>query len=656
MSATPAWRRPYLRPDASWRCGRAASCPLGPSLGGACRGATPCQPRRTWLGLRRRLSLGALGATLALFALVGASPSLRAAALDPGPLTPAHAALARECADCHAAAEGGALGLVRQAWTRLREGDATHADDRRCLECHDQGPHALEPHGLSPTRLALARVTSASPTLLQRGARALFSGAPSVSCAECHVEHQGAAADLRALADASCQACHSAPFASFAEGHPELGADFGQRAAERVRFDHAQHLGLGVVPADEARFSAEGGRAPDCRECHALDGAQRHVVLRDHVFERWCAECHSGSELAPLKVLRFPAAPVAWIGSDSLPPWSLRLEREPDLLPKDSSPEPLQRALLRDPDQGPKSLQRLAERFQEYALEPIEDEAVSSGEWDGSVDEDMRADYWESDEEIARAEREEAAWQGPARAYLRDTALLLEELSEPSRLGERWRALAPRGRPETAQRWGQAWPQALLQRLRGAWLAPERPALDPPEDELRARGAGTWQLEGARLSYRDYGHSDPFLRGWFDLAGELQRGSPREELHLRAVQGRCDTCHTLGDPARGGLAAPRWRVAWRAPEQPGGYFAHGPHLGLVEQGCQSCHAPRAEQEGRGDFALVGYATRQDCASCHTPAQAGAGCTQCHDYHRGAAGSTRVSPGGGGSHGSEDLRR
>ena len=188
MGATPAWRRPYLRPDASWSCGRGGGCPLGPSPRGACRGTTTCQPQRTWLGLRRRLCLGALAATLALFALIGASPDLREGALDPGPLTPAHAALARECADCHAAAEQGALGLLRQAWTRLRSGDATHADDRRCLECHDQGPHALEPHGLDPARLALARVTTASPTLLQRGARAVFSAEPAVSCAECHVE------------------------------------------------------------------------------------------------------------------------------------------------------------------------------------------------------------------------------------------------------------------------------------------------------------------------------------------------------------------------------------------------------------------------------------------------------------------------------------
>ena len=652
MGATPAWRRPYLRPDASWSCGRGGGCPLGPSPRGACRGTTTCQPQRTWLGLRRRLCLGALAATLALFALIGASPDLREGALDPGPLTPAHAALARECADCHAAAEQGALGLLRQAWTRLRSGDATHADDRRCLECHDQGPHALEPHGLDPARLALARVTTASPTLLQRGARAVFSAEPAVSCAECHVEHQGPAADLRAVADA----CHSAPFASFSEGHPELGADFGQRAAERVRFDHAGHLGLGLTPASEARFTAKGGRAPECRECHVLDEAQRHFVLRDHVFERWCGECHSGSELAPLQVLRFPAAPVAWIGSDTLPPWSLQLEREPDLLPKDTAPEPLQRALLRDPDEGPKSLKRLAARFQEYALEPIEEGSVSSGEWDGSVSEDMRTDYWESDEEVAAAQAEERAWQGPARAYLRDTALLLGELSEPSRLGERWRALAPQGRAETAQRWGRAWPTALIQRLRAAWLSPEQPEVEPPQAELRPAGAGTWKLSGARLSYGDYRHGDPFLRGWFDLAGELQRGSEREALHLRAAQGRCDTCHTLGDPARGGLAAPRWRVAWRAPEQPGGHFAHGAHLGLVEEGCQSCHAPRAEQEGRGDFALVAYATRQDCASCHTPERAGAGCTQCHDYHRGAAGNTRVVSGGGGSNGNGDLRR
>ncbi|MEZ6186088.1 MAG: cytochrome c3 family protein [Planctomycetota bacterium] len=394
------------------------------------------------------------------------------------------------------------------------------------------------------------------------------------------------------MANATCQACRKGPFHSLGRGHPEF-SDYGAEQAGHLRFTHTAHLEAG------GHFAESDQAAPDCRACHVLDADDAHALLRDNTFSRWCAECHSGREFGPLTLGALPPAPAAWLGLED---WPVAAEKDDALDPAAAEPTNFVRALLAPQAlEGSAALRELVLRFQDYALDYIGVEE----DWDGLVTEDMRLEAYEQEEADARA-AEEAQLVDPARRYAEAVRALLRASASP-------RAF-----------------EALLAEA-GFTPGPQTRALS---EALPAAAEGAWRYEG-------YGHEDPFLTAWLELAETLPPGSPRLEALRDTVRGRCVVCHQLDEDAEGVVV--RWDAAYSgAREQTATRFAHGPHLelpGITD--CASCHAlkaqpPAEEVESRAsDFELVRFGERAVCATCHAPRRAaGDACVSCHDYHVG----------------------
>ena len=196
-------------------------------------------------------------------------------------------------------------------------------------------------------------------------------------------------------------------------------------------------------------------------------------------------------------------------------------------------------------------------------------------------------------------------------------------------------------------------------------------------DAARSQPLGGWVRDDLTLSlrYRGSGHADPVLTG---ILNTISRLPPRDPLRTQWLQepwvGACVQCHSrvMKDPVAGGdlLTATHRRSSdddprefsgnvdkWRSrpPEADADQlhrFSHRPHLnirGLSD--CSHCHSlltrpgnplaqpdtgaasashsPERPTPGRDDFRPLQKAM---CVTCHTPAGAGAHCTQCHRYH------------------------
>jgi len=171
-----------------------------------------------------------------------------------GTLTPSHAFLGKQCADCH----GQNVGIGKKV------------ADTRCLTCHDAPIHNAEQ-------------------------------VRTPACVECHIEHRGEVR-LAGKTDQSCVACHSdlktksgkltvaAHIDSF-EDHPQFPAVQKGTDPTGFKFSHAAHKDLKTCgdchkPADVAQGIAKpdphshvSSRAlmsipaysPTCAECHTLN-------------------------------------------------------------------------------------------------------------------------------------------------------------------------------------------------------------------------------------------------------------------------------------------------------------------------------------------------------------------------------------------------
>ena len=179
-------------------------------------------PFRTW-----RLWLSILVPALA----IGWFAAARAASqkiLSSGPLSVAHAVLARKCDVCHRST----LGVFR-----------TKVSDEACVDCHDAPAHHPD------------KVTS------------------TVSCAFCHIEHKGSAR-LASTSNISCTHCHAdlqsrsrspqygRAIENFDNKHPEFAACRpSARDPGQIKLDHYAHL----------RPNLAGPTGPvqmECQDCH----------------------------------------------------------------------------------------------------------------------------------------------------------------------------------------------------------------------------------------------------------------------------------------------------------------------------------------------------------------------------------------------------
>ena len=207
-----------------------------------------------------------------------------------GPLSPAHAALERNCKACHV----GAFVAVK---------------DQACASCHaDVHAHA------DPARMAAAQAGLTGFALLRQKAASAF-GRPPGRCADCHVEHRGAQGMM--VADQRfCSDCHAAlakrlPDTAignaddFARVHPQfrpavatspeghgvrrIPIDAHPRENNGLIFPHALHLAAG---GGVARMAMTMGRGPvDCAGCHRADPDGRGFAPVS--MERDCEGCHS---------------------------------------------------------------------------------------------------------------------------------------------------------------------------------------------------------------------------------------------------------------------------------------------------------------------------------------------------------------------------
>ena len=192
-------------------------------------------------------------------------------------------------------------------------------------------------------------------------------------------------------------------------------------------------------------------------------------------------------------------------------------------------------------------------------------------------------------------------------------------------------------------------------------------------DAARLQPFGGWTRDDLTLSlrYRGSGHADPVLTG---IIHSISRLPPQDCLRRQWLQEpwvqSCLECHshvmrstsdsqpiagmvTDKRPKNSGIASARDNALWRsmppiADDKRLHRFSHRPHVNIRGlHDCAHCHSLRdpvhpgpVQATSKVDFNLQPHDGKDDflplkksmCVTCHTPAAAGAHCTQCHRYH------------------------
>lgn len=623
----------YVRPNQAWQCDAETPCPLGPLVGGSCSRGTGCHPKQAgdrWLcnrselrggpceagpspegeccvqyqctptrslrSRRGRLVIGILlGVTGAVLALL--SSSYRNEALAPGMLTRPHAQLITtgrsedRCVNCHAAGNGG----FGEWWAHTTGGQPLQpSQSLLCMKCHEQtfsAEFALAAHNLPVASLC-------ERTEQKHGSDAIGSGRidsrNAIACAACHREHHGLDHNLTAIDNASCQACHVEQIDSFAMDHPEF-ATWPYREPTRITFDHASHSGK-HYPKENQAF--------DCQQCHIEDGKGGISTLG---YEASCAACHeqgiSTSLADGVALVSLPTLDVDTLAEASVEIGEWPQEANFDF---DGQLSPVTRLLLSTDPQALSAMQVLGAGFSFFDID-VDDQAQL----------EAVGDLIKSLKQLI-AELEE---QGPAAITSRAEQLAGRRLSKP----------------ESARFVGNLSPQ-VLRDYRQRWFGSKQAS----DSTSSIKASGTWKRVDASfgLKFHPAGHSDPWLRGWLDLAVESQGGQQQlvarqllKEMFSPTSPGLCSTCHTAVRE-RDQIVKIHWQsLQTNSKPRAFTHFSHTPHLTQPRlQDCQSCH--KLNQEGDKLIAGSGFGPleKANCASCHTKQAAGESCTQCHNYH------------------------
>ena len=182
-----------------------------------------------------------------------------------GTLSSAHAVLGTRCAECHTPFEG--------------------VSTRACSSCHERFDDAVGAYTFN------AHYVYASGDRTRA-----FGREDEVTCAACHLEHEGREADLRAgFPDAVCASCHG--IEGFHDGHPDFAF-----AVEDVpddgglSFPHIRHVDLVLDDRDSENVEVA------CLVCHEPTADAR--AFRPISFAAACGDCHltTGDESAELPV------------------------------------------------------------------------------------------------------------------------------------------------------------------------------------------------------------------------------------------------------------------------------------------------------------------------------------------------------------------
>ncbi len=234
----------------------------------------------TYLFPAARRGMLVTGAALSLAALVYLFFDTKAGSgsfIATGDLSSAHANVESDCSTCHDFGRS--------------------ASDQKCGACHERS-----------SRLAIYNFgahylyRSNDATRLQQGKmeKAEFS------CADCHEEHGGRQADLVAVSDKKCLACHE--FGSFNRNHPEF--EFARSTMpddSTLKMTHLRHTvfvlkELRAVARVDTLFEALKAETGDsthffesaCLYCHQPEADGTNFARID--YDKHCSRCHLQSD------------------------------------------------------------------------------------------------------------------------------------------------------------------------------------------------------------------------------------------------------------------------------------------------------------------------------------------------------------------------
>jgi hypothetical protein len=197
-----------------------------------------------------------LAILLALYALGTfwqSSPFRRT--LSPGPVIGAHATFETSCQGCHSPRVG--------------------VSNPRCQRCHD-------PSGAG-------RLDNRAHVLFGTGDIKKAAAAPTLQCAQCHVEHRGRDAELASIDQGHCSECHFRGLNGY-PGHPEFAVLLAKsKELPGLNFGHGPNakFAKGHVAAVMEKKGISAVQA--CLVCHEPAGKDLQPVA----YARHCAECHA---------------------------------------------------------------------------------------------------------------------------------------------------------------------------------------------------------------------------------------------------------------------------------------------------------------------------------------------------------------------------
>lgn len=635
-----------------WQCNRSAlrggPCDEGPTPEGRCGHVQKCRPVRS-LRAKRRLFVAACAITAIGGTAIVLCSDWRERALRPGALAQQHAQIlegaagkSASCGACHAAGTQSVAG-----WTvsLVASDNCLPSQPQLCMNCHSKSiakdlslaAHNLPAQTLEQFKSGRQKVvpvagtvdspavsagsvrqvsaeTSDVPASPTRDGSAIYGdSATSIACAACHREHHGAKADLTAIADNACQACHQQRYQSLAADHPDFGVWPYVRRTQ-IAFNHASHRGKHFV---------EKKQTFDCRACHVADSSGQ--VARTASYETACASCHDekiatsigrGVAMFTLPIMDIEALKA---GGHNIGTWPAAATGDFD----GRLPAAMKLLLASDPA-GAAAISKLGTTFEFQDVDPRNKEQVAA-----------------------------AASLGAA------IKSLLADLSARGAVAVRERLAATLGRDVTEMEAATLAAGLSLDTMREAakWVGTPTKANSPASTTKLAKialvygPAGYWTRDDATFSvrYQPAVHADPVLAAWIELLATTPHLEQRpiaaamfKELTKSTAPGLCATCHSVEQTSTGALAV-NWRATSNVKPQRGfTKFTHEPHLVLPQlNDCASCHAvddaaiavtAYADNDPRhfvGDFKPI---TKRQCAECHTHTAAGDSCQSCHNYH------------------------
>lgn len=567
----------------SWQCRRrqgpeSGPCAAGPSPDGVCGSLhPPCAPRRTLRAWRGRVTVLAVGLSLALIVLFAGGADMRSgrlSSLDPGALSMAHSHFAGDvgCNACHDAHGKGAAGWWRAFWQTGTADSQVRPLADKCTDCHGfAGRETIAHNQVFEKRGDLGRT----------------------DCLMCHTEHKGQASASSTTTQVQCQTCHTSKIHAFAVDHPAFPPSFPHDHGRSTRFDHLTHFGKYFSDPRLADRAPAGG----CVGCHQVENAGRNI--RPPGFDAACAGCHGEAiSRREFVLFRWPEIEKSDIPVDEII----------EACGADGDAVAEMRAALEAARRGePRAAVKSPSAFSAVSADPPT--AVSAFFLGAPADDP--AQYGAPVQELAR---------GMMRSGADPLAEALNRLGAAARAQSLLAGLNPE----------------QLRRAACAWAA-NREYEPPGQAVLPGWRTDALELRYAKPAHADP-VLRAWLETWAAASPPASAGDRERFLAARKElfspgdgPGACLKCHTATGTADGVLAI-QWKHTLREA-RPLSRFDHRPHVDLLgpEKTCTSCHRPMAAATPAG--AVFQPLTLASCTTCHAAGRVRDDCQLCHVYHQ-----------------------